>query len=367
MRSYVSIVQATITDRGWAQTIHPLSAWSAQETLGVQRRGDTSAPQAVGRIIDRTNGNIVAEWSTLNVARNGSYDFVMQWTDDGMVIENTLQEKWGDIDTYNDDQAKIENLNTAKAITYYGTARDQSENLWNQSVTITFADPTIRIDNVIKQADQSEIQSVLSQQYNNWYIRFFNQRDTSPYLLTGVTQWVIRTDFGTTPSTSVTGWVFYDADSISLFTPTKTRIARIEKKTGKITVEPEWKDRLTLRLDNTQNTPSILFIDNKTQSTLFSLYLKAQILINSLGLGNWFSLVASDPSTIWTFAGGQCLQDSNRVCVLYVTTLGDIYAPDTTKARIGGGYNYNGWVEYTLTVDSKNAAKILFIPQPLAQ
>jgi len=71
-----------------------------------------------------------------------------------------------------------------------------------------------------------------------------------------------------------------------LFTQDKNRIARIEKKTGKITVEPQWKDRLNLRLDSTQNTPSILFIDSKTQSTLFSLYLKAQSLVNSSGLGN---------------------------------------------------------------------------------
>jgi hypothetical protein len=365
--SYVSIVQATLTDRGWAQTIRPLSAWSAQETLGVQRRGDTTPPQGIGRVIDRTNGNVVAEWTSLSVPRNGSYDFVMQWADDGITIENTLQEKGGNITTYSDDQAKVENLNTSKTIIYYGTARDQSENIWSQSITITFADPSIRIDSITKQTDQSEVQTMLSQQYSNWYVRFFNQRDASPYLLTGVTQWVPRTDFATTPSVWVTGWVFYDADTISLFTSQKTRIARIEKKTGKITVESERKDRLSLRLDSTQNTPSILFIDNKTQITLFSLYLKAQNLVNSSGLGNWFSLVSNDASVLWTFAGGQCLQDANRVCVLYITTLGDLYAPDATKARISGTYNYNGWVEYTITVDSKNAARILFIPQPIAQ
>ncbi|MEI7478037.1 MAG: hypothetical protein WCJ81_06200 [bacterium] len=46
--------------------------------------------------------------------------------------------------------------------------------------------------------------------------------------------------------------MFYDADSISLFTPTKERIATIEKKTGKITIQPSRTNRIQLQLDLTQ-------------------------------------------------------------------------------------------------------------------
>lgn len=371
LRSYISIAPGSYTTHWSNMIIRTIWAWSHQETLWVQRRWDTSAPQATARIINRDNGTIVAEGTTLSIPRRGNYDLIIQWTDDGAVVKNTIanMENQDNIQEFAWYEGKLEKLPTNKdTITYYTTATDQANNIGNQNITIIYTDPTIRIDNIQQQADQSEIQSSLSQVFPNGYVRFYNQRDVQPNLLT----WILwqsntTTNFATQQqNTTVTGWVFYDAETISLFTPDQKRIARIEKENGKVTISPEWQSRLSLRLDTTQNVPILLFVDTQNGQTLFSLYLKSKQLLQVQWANNY--TVQNMPSdTVWTFAWGQCVKDQWQQCIIYITNNGNIFMPDSVKARVWGSYNYNGGIEYTMTIDGIKATTIKFISESIGQ
>jgi hypothetical protein len=362
-RSYASITPLMITDRWATSTMRIGAPRSTQETLGVQRRWDTTPPVATARIRDRISWNTIAQWITVRVPRNGQYDLIVQRTDDGVIRENSITNITNVTKIFTGDNATIERLNTADSLTLLASAYDQSNNIGTQTIQVFFEDPTITVESVQQQWDERNISSLLSQTYPDGFVRFYNQRSSDFSLLTWTDQGQQRSDFTTNTTQSVTGWVFYDADTISLFTNTQERIARIEKKTGKIIVEPTRRERIALRLDFTQNTPSILIIDTTIQKTLFSLYLKANRL-TSLTTTNPFVLQTLT-DTIWTFQWGSCIKDENWVCVVYITTQWDIYSPDIQKTRIWWTYEYEWWVRYNITIDGKEAWRTLFIPMQL--
>ncbi len=361
--SYASIAPLITTSRGSTSSVDIWSAWSVQETLWVQRRWDTTPPVATARIRDRISGNTVAQWVTLRVPRNGKYDLIIQRTDDGVIRENTIRNIANLEKTYAGDNATIESVNTADNLTLLASAYDQSNNLWTQSIQVIFEDPSIEVKTVEQQWDERKIWSLISQVYPDGFVRFYNQRSATFSLLTWTEQGQVSSEFITNTTPSVTWWVFYDADTISLFTNAQERMARIEKKTGKIIVEPQWKDRIALRLDFTQNTPSILIIDTTLQQTVFSLYLRSSKVTSINATAPYTVETLTD--TLGTFQWWSCFKDTNWVCVLYSTTEGNTYSPDLQKSRLGWTYTYEWGIRYNITIDGKPAWVILFTPMPL--
>lgn len=361
--SYASIAPLVVNTRWsiWEMTVW--AAWSVQETLWVQRRGDNTAPVANARVVDKRTWITVATWTNVSVPRNGQYDVVVQWTDDWVVIENEIVNKDNTSKVYNWDSATIENIKTTETYNILATAKDQSLNQWTQTITIKFQDPKIEINAVAQQWDEREIWTSLSQAYPNWFVRFYNQRSSDPYLLTWKEQWQLRSDFNTNTTTSLTWRVFFDTDTISLFNWNQERIARIEKKTWKIIVSQDRQSRIRTSLDFTQNTPSVLIIDTKTQTTLFSLYLKSASLL-AIDEQNWFTKKQLT-DVVWTFAWWTCIEDQNQVCVVYVTTDWNIYSADPQKWRVGWTYIYDWWLRYSITIDGKVAWLVSFTPIPL--
>jgi hypothetical protein len=362
-RSYTSIAPLIVNTRWSVIDMTLWTAWSVQETLWVQRRWDNTPPVATARVRDRKSGQIVGEWVTIGVPRNSEYDVIVQRTDDGIVVENEILGKDNIGKVYNWDSSTLEKVNTSQTLNILATAKDQSNNQWTQTITITFTDPTIKIDTVAQNADQREIWTTLSTVYPQWYVRFFNQRSSDPYILTWNEQWQVRSEFPTNPTTSLTGRVFYDTDTISLFHNNQSRIARIEKKTGKIIISPERQSKIKLSLDFTQNTPSILIIDTQSQSTLFSLYLKSSRLL-ATEMKNWFTIKTLSDAT-WTFEWWTCIQDKNNICVVYITTDWNIYSADTQKGRVWWTYIYEWWLRYSITIDGIVAWLVSFTPTPL--
>ncbi len=60
--SYTSIMPMTLhTNASNTQYLRAAAARSALETLGVQRRGDTTPPVAQAKLIDRKSGAVLAE------------------------------------------------------------------------------------------------------------------------------------------------------------------------------------------------------------------------------------------------------------------------------------------------------------------
>ena len=365
--SYTSIVPAQITTEGTIQNIRPIAAWSAIETLWVQRRWDTSPPRATVRVINRKTQSIIAEWNAISLPRKGEYDLIVQWIDDGIVVSNTLQDKTSPLPRISKTtEGRRENFPTQTNLNIYATATDQNNNIGNQNITITFTDPTITIDRVDQAFDERAIISNLSQVYPWGFVKFYSASDAIVTSLTGVVDKTLQWDFDTRENTTyTTGWVFYDANTISLFAADKSRIARIEKASWRITLTPAREKRIQLLLDVTQNTPRILIIDTTTKQTIFSLYLKSSKLISTSARPDKATIAPMPSETIGTFAWGQCVKDSNNTCVIFLTTQWDIYIPELHTSRIGWVYTYDNWVTYTMTIDGNAAVDIRFTPESI--
>ena len=362
-RSYASIAPLVVTTR-W--NIGDMSLWAArsvQETLWVQLRWDNTPPVATARARDRRTWKIVWTGVNISIPRNSEYDIIIQWTDDWVVIENEIRNKDNTSKVYNWDTAVLENINTTKTLNIFATAIDQAKNEGTQNITISFIDPKIQISTVSQKLDEREIWTTLSTVYPDGYVRFFNQRSSDPYLLVWNEQWQKRSEFPTNPTTSLTWRVFFDTDTISLFNTNQQRIGRIEKKTWKIIISPEQQSTTKISLDFTQNTPSVLIIDTKTQTTLFSLYLKSLRLL-WVDWQNWFT-TKTLTDVVWTFAWWTCIQDINQTCVVYITTDWNIYSADNQKWRVWWTYTYDWWLRYSITIDWKVAWLVSFIPIPL--
>jgi hypothetical protein len=365
--SYTSILPAQITTDGGKQNIRPVAARSAIETLGVQRRWDSSPPRATVRVVDRKSQSIIAEWNTISLPRKWSYDLIVQWVDDGIIVSNTLQDKKSPLPmTSKTAEGRRENFPTTNNLNIYATATDQTNNIGNQNITITFTDPTITIDRVDQAFDERAIISNLSQLYPWGFVKFYSASNATVTALTGVIDKTLQWDFDTIDGTTyTTGWVFYDANTISLFAADKSRIARIEKASGRITLTPAREKRIQLILDVTQNTPRILVIDTSTKQTIFSLYLKSTKLISAIARSGTATVESMPSSTIWTFAWWQCVKDTNGTCVIFLTTDGDIYIPELQTSRVGWVYTYDNWVTYTMTIDGNAAVDIRFTPESI--
>jgi hypothetical protein len=366
-RSYTSIIPASITTTKGIQNIRPIAQRSAIETLGVQRRWDTSPPRARARIIDRKTKGVIAEWNSMTIPRKWSYDLIIQWTDDVIVVGNSIQElSRSQPITANNGEWYRSDIPRTKNLIVAASATDQNNNRGNQNITIVFTDPTIAIERVEQAYDERTIISNLSQLYPDGFVKFYSAADATISSLTGSVDKELRSDFDTREtSTYTTGWVFYDANTISLFAADKSRIARIDKASGRITLTPTWEKRALLILDITDNTPRVAIIDTINKQTIFSLYLKAQKITNSIPRPGVASIADMPPSTIGTFAWWQCVKDTKDICVIYLTSVGDIYIPDIQKSRIWWVYTYNNGVIYTMTIDGVAAVDIRFIPQPL--
>lgn len=363
-RSYASINSLIVSTRGNVSEMEIWAARSVQETLGVQLRWDNSAPVATAYIVEKGTEKIVAQWTNLQVPRKWTYSLLVQWSDDGTVIENTLKWKSGSEKTAKGDAWVLESIDTSENMYILASATDQSNNIGSQAITITFTDPQIEINNVAQQWEQREIGTTLSQTYGDWFVRFFNQRTWDPYVLTWSVDNKSITDFNTSSdSASLTWRVFYDASTISLYDGNQNRIARIDKKTGNIGIEPNQKDKVDILLDFTQNTPSILIIEKATSKTLFSLYLRSSELLDIKNY-NGFWLIQLD-STAWTFAWWSCIANDKQQCMVYITTEGNIYTPDTFKSRISWSYSFDSRLQYNITIDNTPAAVITFNPMPL--
>jgi hypothetical protein len=340
------------------------AARSVQETLWVQRRWDNSAPVATAFIVEKWTDKVIAQGTNLQVPRKWNYSLIVQRTDDGTVIENILKEKSGINKTSRWDKGNIESIATSENLYILASATDQSNNVWSQAITITFTDPQIEINNVTNQWEQREIWTMLSQTYGDWFVRFYNQRTWDPYLLTWSIDNRSITDFDTSlDATSLTGRVFYDASTISLYDGNQNRIARIDKKSGNIAIESTQKDNIQLLLDFTQNTPSILLVEKSTSKTLFSLYLRSLELVDIKNY-NWFGLTQLD-STAWTFAWGKCIVNDKDQCMVYITVDWNIYTPDTFKSRISWNYSFDSRLQYNIAIDNIPAAVVTFTPMPL--
>jgi len=151
-------------------------------------------------------------------------------------------------------------------------------------------------------------------------VQFYSAQNGAIKLLTGVQDKTRLNNFPTNNTTTeTTGEVFYDADTISLFSADQKRIARIEKKTGKVTLTPERSKRVQMIVDTTQNIPRVLIVDTTTKQTLFSLYMRTSKLISTTPRGTAASVTAMSPDTIGTFAGGSCVRDNQDTCVIYIT------------------------------------------------
>jgi hypothetical protein len=361
--SYTSITPLIVNTRGSIIEMEPWAPQSAQEALGVQRRWDTTPPVATARVFNKRTQKFVAEWTKISVPRNDPYDLIIEWKDDGAVIENTVMDATNALQTFPWDNATLVNINRTKTLNIIATATDQSNNLATQTILVSFTDPDIEISAVATKLDQREIGTVLSQTYPNGFVRFYNQRTGDPALLEWTQWWWNRTDFATTENNYLTGRVFFDANTISLYDASNNRVANIEKKTWKILLTADMLNKVSLHLDFTQNTPSVLMIDKESNNTIFSVYFKSESLSNIISQ-NWFT---NTPviDTIWTFAWGTCIQDKNNICVVYITKEWNIYSPDNYKSRIGWTYTYDGWIRYTITIDGIPASTILFKPTPL--
>lgn len=371
--SYIQIAQASITTRtnGDGSVIRKISPWSAQETLGAQRYWDTTWPTPTVQAQDRTSKEILATGINIAVPRKWSYDLLVTWEDDEFVIENTRNKSWESrIITSIGPKATIPNIPIAKddtPLVYTISAIDQAWNRTTQDVTVRFLDPTITIESTLRTTGGFIIDSNLSTLYPDWFVRYYSTRDGTPSLLTGINGQQTQTDFGTRVlETQVTGGVFVDSDTISLFTAQKQLIAKIDKKTAQIHPAAERQDRLDLRIDTSNNIPIVLFIDKTTGTTLFYLYLRASSLTQVQSINKTYPLAAIPNTFPWTFGGGQCLQDTEKKslddCILYIASNWDVFMPDTTKVRFWWRYEYDWWVRYILTVDEKDALNILFTP-----
>ncbi|HCB52033.1 TPA: hypothetical protein DEP21_05745 [Patescibacteria group bacterium] len=142
---------------------------------------------------------------------------------------------------------------------------------------------------------------------------------------------------------------------------------------GELKIFPAYADRYKVTMDLSSSLPVVRVLDMITSSTLFSIRLPAEKLVDiSLYQQKpFYDKVDLTDASFGEFTNGSCIQGIDKQCIIYIAPDGLLYIPKNYAQSLKAIYHYdmiNQQVNYTIQdFQSKDIAMITVKVNVLAQ
>lgn len=108
---------------------------------------------------------------------------------------------------------------------------------------------------------------------------------------------------------------------IDLYNSSGTRIGSVDKESGEISIDSNFKDSIDIQVTFTANTPRALIKEKKDGSVLFSVSYAGKTALNTIVADTnlWKTQKVADGYD-HAFTNGTCIADMKNICQIYVST-----------------------------------------------
>ena len=137
---------------------------------------------------------------------------------------------------------------------------------------------------------------------------------------------------------SITGWLYNESSLINFYLPNDILAATLDKDNWAIAIESWFINRISKNIDLTSNLPIIVLQDRITNTKLFTIKLKTKDIILTPTSNS--TIISLSGSQYGSFAGGKCLANRNRECMVTISPSSDIIINAPYHTTLQGSYQY---------------------------
>ena len=334
------------------------SPWSNQIVIWRQLLADTVGPSSTISLYRPSIQKIVSQWSDHKWYVWTTYSLQANWKDNIAVAKMWIQQ-WDTIIAMKTGMQETWFIELSGLYFTGNTSLDftfgAQDFQWNQQldpVRLTIETPDLSIKSVDLTWSSGQVVAQLSHDIDEWLVTFQRQRNQIRQEIT----WSLSNSlwwFSLQPlQTILTGWVFSLGQDIGFYDNQNHQIWSVTPD-GNMTIFPTYQALYKIVLDLSSTLPALRVLDIKNSDTLFWVHLPPKQLVKTV-LGKQAPLYQKADligTTFGWFNGWMCVKNSSQQCMIYVSSLGEIYIPQQFAWSLRGSYIYdtiNKTVVYTL-------------------
>lgn len=340
---YVQITTLKLDDIRYVQN----APWSNQLVWWRQAIADAEPPKATVELERvKKNNEVVDEWLDLEWYVWTYYNLKITRSDETKVRQTKLFEKNGKNNTdellYEKDFDKFSWIiilpdlfftkTQVKEYTIY--AVDSQWNETEETIKLQISVPWISIENIERLDGYKEwiknpvsITSELEIDIDKWDVSFERFRNNSTTPISATEWWWGKLTYPVTTNQRKVTWQYYDYwDTIGLYSKDNKQIASLNWENWEIELKPEYKWKVTERVDLSQWFPVIKLIEEDNQ--LFEIIIQPEILIKT-EVYQW-NIINLEWNNYWMFNWGQAIMKDNKP-ILYIAPTGTIYTTENLQ------------------------------------
>lgn len=323
------------------QILIPGAPRSHHIVAGQQIIADTEWPSPDVSLYRVKNREIVDTGLSPGWLVNTVYNILISWTDPNGVQENRIEDMSGNrISIQSGSTNRINNLYFVQGLQqpYRIFARDYNNNISSETINLTINVPKISIDNIIKDLnDTLSIVSTIDNGIDEGTIRYEkkqnNNRTPIPVTMPSLFNYSLWFN-----QLSITGWLYNESSLINFYLPNDILAATLDKDNWAIAIESWFINRISKNIDLTSNLPIIVLQDRITNTKLFTIKLKTKDIILTPTSNS--TIISLSGSQYGSFAGGKCLANRNRECMVTISPSSDIIINAPYHTTLQGSYQY---------------------------
>ena len=321
--------------------------WSNQLVWWRQAIADAEPPKATVELERvKKNNEVVDEWFDLEWYVGTYYNLKITRSDETKVRQTKLFEKDEKNNTgkllHEKDFDKFSWIiilpdlfftkTQVKEYTIY--AVDSQWNETEETIKLQILVPWISIENIERLEWYKEwiknpvsITSELEIDIDKWDVSFERFRNNSTTPISATEWWWGKLTYPVTTNQTKVTWQYYDYwDAIGLYSKDNKQIANLNWANWEIELKPEYKWKVTERIDLSQGFPVIKIIEGDNQ--LFEIIIQPEKLIKT-EVYQW-SLINLEWNNYWMFNWGQAIMKDNKP-ILYIAPTGTIYTTENLQ------------------------------------
>ncbi|MDD3263232.1 MAG: VCBS repeat-containing protein [Candidatus Absconditabacteria bacterium] len=327
----------------------PSGPWSNQIVAGRQILSDSIGPEALIHFNRPSISETVSVGSRHNGFVGTNYDIVIDWKDN-VAVSDMWIEKDGKIissSKANSPEATIQltglYFTGETKLEYIAGAQDFNGNKQLEKITIEIKTPTIEIKDFIPISEFSgQLVAELSNDIDQGMVVFQRQRNDVWQEMSGTLANTYGGFFVGPNQTTVTGSVFSMGNTLGLYDNNGNEIGQITID-GQVTILPIYQDQYQIMLDLVTGYPLVRVLDKKSGTTVFWIQMPSTSLsdVTLYQQEPFYTKVDLTESSFGAFFGGTCIQSLDKDCVLYISSIGQIYIPNSSSTSLVGEYRYD--------------------------
>ena len=306
------------------------SSWSNQIVFGRSIWSDNVPPSYEVALIRSKTWQIVSKGKDLYGYVNTKYRLKVQWKDNVKVVKSWISDKKGNVIKQVENGILEISLYSKKPkqIVYYIWAVDQNWNVYKEQINVNIKVPIVNIDAIKVNDWYAQIIAKLSSQIDEWQIKFYRNRFGEWQILTGKSIDWDKSQFAVIWSNEyITGGLFSFNWTIEFKDIVWNIVWELEPD-GSLALQKPYD----YSVDISQGYPLILIYNNKTNKTIWKVFVKS-LQLKNIKIGGDYEVLDLKNSLYWLFNGWKCVLDKDiNQCVMYVTKGWLIYIPSEYRS-----------------------------------